>query len=371
MVVMALDHVRDFFHFGAVQGFDPLDFGHTTPAIFLTRLVTHFCAPIFSFLAGFGVSLALARGKSRRKMSGFLVTRGLWLMSLELTLLMWFGWSFKVDLHYYVLATLWALGWSMIALAGLIHLPVRLATVLCVAMIAVHNAFDGVKPETWGAWAWLWQVLHTGGNLTLGSSVQVWVFYPLVPWLALMGLGYGAASYFQLGTDQGRRRLVATGAAMLGTFVLLRLANVYGNLRPWSAQSSPVFTLLSFLDVTKYPPSLDYVLLTIGTGLLLLAVFDRGTPGWTRPLVVFGRVPFFYYLLHIPLIHAVAYATNVFRHGRGDFSVVGGSPPPDAGIGLGATYGVWLAIVLLLYPLCRWFADYKRQHRNATWLTYF
>ncbi|HWA26379.1 MAG TPA: heparan-alpha-glucosaminide N-acetyltransferase domain-containing protein [Lacunisphaera sp.] len=371
MVVMALDHVRDYFHFSAVQGIDPLDLTRTTPAIFLTRLVTHFCAPIFSFLAGLGVYLALKRGKPKGQLSGFLVTRGLWLIFLELTVLMWFGWDFQVNLHLFFFATLWALGWSMIVLAGLIHVPFRWVALFSALLVFGHNAFDGVKPESWGSWGWIWQFLHVSSVIQTKSGFTLFAFYPLIPWLGVMPAGYCFGRLYELDARERQPRLVRLGLGSLALFVLIRASNLYGNLTPWTKQPDPVFTVLSFLDVTKYPPSLCYLLLTLGVGLVLLAGFERWNPRWLQPALVFGRVPFFYYLLHIPLIHGLAWMTNLIRFGHADFGPVHGTPPPAAGFSLLVTYLVWAAVVVLLYPLCRWFAGLKSRRRDLAWLGYF
>ena len=369
MVVMALDHTRDFFHDLSIHGVNPLDFARTTPALFFTRWITHYCAPIFSFLAGTGVYLSVMRGKSKRNLSWFLTTRGLWLIFLELTLFMWFGWQFSIDLHHYTFATLWSLGWSMIALAGLIHLPMWAITTFSLTMIAGHNALDGIKPESWGVWSWLWQVLHTGGGFQTKSGIQFFAFYPLIPWFGIMAAGYCFGTIYQLDATRRRRWLLGLGGGLIAAFVLLRAANAYGNVTPWANQPSPLFTLLSFLDCTKYPPSLCYVLMTLGPGLLLLAWFERGTKAWMQPLLIFGRVPFFYYILHIPFIHGLAYLLNLVRYGRGDFSSLGGTPPSDAGVSLPLTYAVWITVVVILYPACCWFADLKRRRHDA-WLSY-
>jgi uncharacterized membrane protein len=371
MVVMALDHVRDYFHFSAVQGVDPLDLAKTTPAIFLTRLLTHFCAPIFSLLAGISVYLAIKRGKPKGQLSGFLIKRGLWLIFLELTVLTWFGWAFNIDLHLYFLATLWALGWSMIVLAGLIHLPFRAVALFTAVLILGHNAFDGVKPESWGAWHWLWRTLHVSSVFQTQGGFTIFFFYPLVPWLGVMSAGYCLGRLYDLEPGARQRRLWWLGCGSLAAFVALRATNAYGNLTPWTSQPNPGFTVLSFLDVTKYPPSLCYLLLTLGAGLVLLAVFEKWSPRWIQPLLSYGRVPFFYYILHIPLIHGLAYLANVVLFGRGDFSPVGGTPPPAAGFSLAVTYLVWAAVVASLYPACRWFVGLKQRRRDLAWLSYF
>jgi uncharacterized membrane protein len=371
MVVMAIDHVRDYFHFSAVQGVDPLDLARTTPAIFLTRFITHFCAPIFSFLAGISVYLAVKRAKPKRQLSGFLIKRGLWLILLELTVLMWFGWAFKIDLHLYFLATLWALGWSMILLAGLIHLPFRAVAIFSVVLILGHNALDGIKPEAWGAWSWLWRVLHVSSSFETKSGVTIFAFYPLLPWVAVMSAGYCFGRFYDWEAGRRQRWLLGLGCGAIAAFILLRASNLYGNLQPWVSQPRRGFTVLSFLDLTKYPPSLCYLLLTLGAGLVLLALFERWRPRVIQPLLVFGRVPFFYYILHIPLVHGLAYLTNVVRFGRGDFSPVHGTPPPEAGFSLLSTYFVWALVVALLYPACRWFVALKQRRRDLAWLSYF
>ena len=370
MVVMAIDHTRDFFHFSAIQGLNPVDLAHTTPAIFFTRWITHYCAPIFSFLAGTGACFALARGKSQGDLAWFLFTRGLWLIFLELTLLTWFGWQFEVTPHSYTLATLWALGWAMIFLAAILRLPVRVIGWIGVTLIVVHNAFDHVQPESWGAWARLWQVLHAGGNFTVAGRFHFFAFYPLLPWLGVMAVGFAFGSIYQRDPAIRRRQLLTLGAGLITAFVLLRAFNLYGDPSPWSVQGRPLFTVMSFVNVTKYPPSLLYVLMTLGGACLLLAWFERGTPKLLRPLLVYGRVPMFYYLLHIPLIHGLAWIWAMAKFGRADFLIEGNPAPATAGFGLVTVYAVWAAVVIGLYPACKWFAALKRRRHDA-WLSYF
>lgn len=370
MVVMALDHTRDYFHNLSVQGIDPLDLTQTTPALYLTRWITHFCAPLFFFLAGTGVYLSASRGKSKRELSWFLITRGFWLILLELTFVRW-AWNFSYDFNGNWGLVLWALGWSMIVLAALIHLSVRVVVAFGVVMIAGHNAFDSITPASWGGWAWLWHVLHVPGGFNIGPNFNFLAYYSLIPWVGVMAAGYGFGAIIKLAPDARRLWLLRLGLGLTAAFVVLRFTNLYGDPKPWSAQSGSLFTVFSFLDCAKYPPSLLFLLMTLGPGLLLLAFFDRDVPALLKPILVFGRVPFFYYILHLPLIHGLAYATNLFRHGRGDFFAFGGNkPPPDAGFGLLATYAVWISVVIVLYPACRWFADLKRRRRDI-WLSYF
>ena len=369
MVVMALDHTRDYFHDLSLQGVDPLDLARTTPALYFTRWITHFCAPLFSFLAGTGVFLSASRGRPKRELSWFLVTRGLWLIVLEFTFVRW-AWNFSFDLGSNWGLVLWALGWSMIALAALVHLPGWAVTLFGVVLIAGHNALDGITPAGWGDLAWLWHVLHVPGSFSIGTNFTFLAYYPLVPWVGVMAAGYGFGAIFKLGPDARRSWLMRLGLGLTTAFLVLRFSNLYGDPQPWAAQAGGWRTLFSFLDVEKYPPSLSYLLMTLGPGMLLLAAFDRGVPAWLQPVLAFGRVPFFYYILHIPLIHGLAYAMHHFRHGTGNLSAFGGTVPPGAGVGLFLTYVVWALIVIALYPLCRWFAGLKRRRRDA-WLSYF
>jgi uncharacterized membrane protein len=368
MIVMALDHVRDFFHAGALHGQDPLDFATTTPWLFFTRWITHFCAPNFSLVAGIGVALSVVRGKSKSDLSWFLVTRGLWLIFLELTLLMWFGWDFDVHFKSFTFATLWALGWSMIVLAALIRLPVWAVTTFSLVLILGHNAFDGIKPESFGSAAWIWYVLHVSGAYKAGSF-DILAFYPLIPWVGVMSLGYCIGQVYGWEAMHRKKWLLGVGITACVAFVLVRGSNLYGNLSPWSHQATPTFTVFSFLNCTKYPPSLCYLLMTLGPGLIALSLLERPTPRVLRPALVYGRVPFFYYILHIPLIHAVGVLANTLVHSS-SFARKGAGPSADLGFSLPIVYLAWICIVASLYPACCWFADLKRRRRDA-WLSYF
>ena len=375
MVVMALDHTRDFFHSGIFQRIDPLDLKTTTIALFLTRWITHFCAPVFIFLAGTGAFLSGTRGKSKRDLSWFLVTRGAWLIVLELTFIRWAGWTFSFDLHMSGAAVIWAIGWAMIVLAALVHLPLWATTAIGLAMIVGHNAFDGVKPESWGPLGWLWRVLHVRGRIEFAPGYFLGIQYPLIPWIGVMAAGYGFG--WILRRDRAARRTFALrlGIALTLAFVVLRFTNLYGDARPWSSQANPAFTVLSFLDCVKYPPSLCYLLMTLGPALIVLALLDRETSPALKPLLVFGRVPMFYYLLHLPLLHGLAVAVESIRFGSapwlfGNVFRPTSPPPPDAGSSLIGVYVAWFVALLLLYPVCRWFANLKQRRRDA-WLSYF
>jgi uncharacterized membrane protein len=378
MVIMALDHTRDFFHAGAMT-FSPEDLSQTTPILFFTRWVTHICAPVFLFTSGMGAFLRLQRpGATKAQLSRFLWTRGLWLILIELTV-MRLGFNFSFTMQYPVLLlVLWALGISMIALAALIYLPLRVLAGVSVAVILLHNAFDSVQASQFGSLAGVWNALHQPGVVLL-AGVPVIVGYPVMPWVAVMAAGFCAGTIL-LREPQERRRLLTTwGTVLIVAFVVVRAVNVYGDPAPWSSQPSPMFTLLSFLRTTKYPPSLAFLLMTIGPALLLLAWFDRRELDRRHPLVIVGRVPFFYYVTHFWALHLLAACMAWLKYGAASFPYLlapvpsMGGPrdlfPPDFGYSLWVVYLVWVGIVAAVYPLCRWFAGFKARRRDW-WLSY-
>lgn len=362
MVIMALDHVRDFFHTG---GFDPTDLTKTNSALFMTRWITHFCAPVFVFLAGTGAFLSTSRGKTKPQLAWFLLTRGLWLVILELTVIK-FAWTFDYNYHYGLAAlVIWALGWSMIVLAGLIFLPTWSIALFGVVMIATHNLFDGVSGESFGSLSGLWMILHKRSGFEIAPGIEFGVGYPLIPWIGVMAVGYSFGKLLLLESEKRRKLLLALGIGLTLAFIVIRAVNVYGDPSPWAVQDNGLFTFFSFINTTKYPPSLLYLLITLGPGIIALAFFDRlREPGiFARPFLVFGRVPLFYYILHLYLIHALAVVLAWVRYGFA-------SPAPQGyGYGLPVVYLVWLAILVMLYPVCRWFAGVKKRRRDA-WLSY-
>jgi uncharacterized membrane protein len=377
MIIMALDHVRDYFH-NQAQHFAPEDLAQTDGWLFFTRWITHFCAPSFMFLAGTAAWLYASRGRSTSELSRFLWTRGLWLVFLELTIVAWFGWDIGINISDPGLAVIWALGCSMAALAVLVWLPWGVLLALSVGMIALHNTLDGVRPEQFGAAHWFWRLLHIRGPLLPGPEISgIRVGYPLIPWIAVMAAGYCFGRIVELEPDRRRRVLIQLGVGLTAAFVLLRWSNLYGDPVPWTIQPSMALTVVSFLNCQKYPPSLLYLLMTLGPMFLVLAAFERIRVTASNPLLVFGRVPLFYYLLHLPLLHLIAVAIAQGQYGRSAFmlprppSLRGPRPdfPADYGVDLWAVYLVWIAIVLVLYPVCRWYAGVKQRSR-APMLSY-
>jgi uncharacterized membrane protein len=377
MVIMALDHVRDFVHRGAMSG-SPTDPTTTTPVLFLTRWITHLCAPAFMLTAGLGAYLWCRRGRTRRDLSLFLLTRGLWLIVLEVTV-MRLAYTFSFSGEYpLLLVVLWALGGCMVGLAALVGLPLPALTVVCLALIAGHNLFDGVDPARFGAAAGLWNVLHQPGLVPVPGMPTI-VAYPLVPWIAVMALGYCLGPLYLQEPARRQRLLVRSGMAATIGFVLLRALNRYGDPVPWAAGRTAVYTVLSFLNTTKYPPSLAFLLMTLGPVLLALGWLDRRPPRPDHPLVVLGRVPLFYFVLHFYAAHLAAVLLAFTRYGWEARRFVlhpvpsmGGPSalfPPSFGYDLRVVYLVWVLIVAALYPLCRWFGGVKARRRDW-WLGY-
>ena len=374
MVIMALDHTRDFIHSAAMVS-RPEDLATTTPAIFFTRWITHFCAPVFMFCAGIGAFLRLEHGGTKAGLSWFLVTRGLWLILLEVTLVR-LGFFFNFDYSVLFLLVFWVLGLSMVALAVLVHLPYRVLVVVSLGLIALHNLTDGVRAASFGSWAWLWNVLHQQGVIqTPGPAL--FVAYPLLPWIGVMAAGFCFGRVYRLPAAERSRLLIRLGLALTLAFVVLRLINLYGDPAPWGGQTSPIFTLLSFLNTTKYPPSLQFLLMTLGPAIALLGWIDGARPGERNPLLVFGRVPLFYFVVHLPLIHALAILLTWFTYGAQSFLFMPpptlGTPrdlfPPGYGWSLGVTYLVWITAIVILYPACLWLSRLK-QRRRDWWLSY-
>jgi uncharacterized membrane protein len=368
MILMALDHTRDFF---GVPGANPVDLSTTTVPLFFMRWITHFCAPTFFLLTGTGACLARRR-MSTPQLSRFLFTRGLWLIFLELVVTRDLGWQFNFDYRVTPLIVLWALGWAMIALSALVYLPASVVAAFGILMIATHNLLDRVEFKNP-----LWTILHSPGILFSNSKHTVFVPYVLIPWVGVTAVGCSLGLIYRWPAERRRAFLLRLGLAAISLFLVLRAINIYGDPFPWSRQNSAVFTLLSFVNTTKYPPSLLFLLMTLGPALLLLWAIDSATPTGLRPALIFGKVPMFYYLLHIPLIHLLAIAVCYARYGhiywmfqspRLPFFPF--TPPPGWGYPLTVVYVLWAVVVISLYPLCRWFAHVRRR-RSDWWLSYF
>lgn len=374
MIIMALDHTRDYFHNSAFL-FNPEDLTQTNPVLFFTRWITHFCAPVFVFLAGTSAYLYGAK-RTTKELSIFLFTRGLWLVFVELFVLILIK-TFNPSFHFIHVQVIWVIGISMIVLSALIFSKWSFILLTGIVLIAAHNLLDGVHVPGNNGLSLLWSLLHEPGRFTFGPFT-VSVLYPLLPWIGTMALGYCAGTLFARGFDPAKRKkiLLWLGSGAIFLFIILRSGNVYGEAAHWSAQKNTVFTILSFLNVTKYPPSLLYILMTLGPALIVLALTERPLNALTEKISVFGRVPMFYYLSHFLLIHLLAVIGAVILGYQWSDMILAGrvnAEPQLKGYGfdLPVVYAVWASVILVLYPLCKWFDRYKRTHlpRNK-WLSY-
>jgi uncharacterized membrane protein len=366
MILMALDHTRDYF---GTFGANPTAIATTTVPLFLTRWITHLCAPVFFLLTGTGAGLARA-SRSTSELSRYLIVRGLLLIVLELTVIRCLAYQFNFDYQVTLLLVIWALGWAMIFLGLIVFLPVPAIATIGLILILGHNALDSVK---WNNA--LWYILHRPGFVLQGERT-VFAAYPLIPWLGVTAVGYALARVYAWEPERRRRFLLVGGLTAVAAFVLLRAGNIYGDPVPWSTQRSTTFTVLSFLNATKYPPSLLFLLMTLGPALLILRWIDSGTPRLLRRTITYGRAPFFYYFIHFALIHWLATLVCLLRFGSARWMVQSPTlaqypftPPPGWGFSLPVVYGVWILVVLALYWPCRKVGELKATGRYR-WLSY-
>jgi uncharacterized membrane protein len=373
MLLMALDHTRDFFSSAMVDPADPL---RSWPTLFATRWITHLCAPGFIALAGTSAYLQRARGKTPAHLTTFLATRGLWLIFLDLTVIS-FAWSFTLRAPY--LQVIWAIGGSMIALALLQRFPTSVVAVTGAAITLFHNLLDPIRSDKLDRAAPAWTLLHQPGFLRSHGKPIALVAYPLLPWIGVMCLGYAFGAWVVASPAFRRKASTALGIAFLAAFVLVRSANSYGDVHRWHPLPTTRQNIMDFLAVEKYPPSLQYVLVTLGLLLLLYVLLDvcvsrTWAPKLRAFVEIYGRVPFFYYVLHIYLIHGVALLRTHLQHGDWRLWV---NPrliwyeevPPGWGFSLPVVYLIWLAVVLFLFYPCLWFGHIKTKYK-LWWLSY-
>lgn len=374
MIIMAIDHTRDYFHADAFL-YDPTDLTRTSVPLFFTRWITHYCAPIFIFLAG--TSAFLYGNKTGQKgLSFFLWTRGVWLLVVEVIILSFFK-TFNPAFSYTTLQVIWAIGICMIVLSGLVFLPRRVILLIGLLLVCGHNLLDGVHVPGDGPGAFLWSALHDPHNFHYGHFLFS-MKYPVLPWIGVMALGYYCGRWFTPETDPAKRRLllILLGVGAVELFVILRWIDVYGDASHWFSQKNFIFTLMSFLNVTKYPPSLLYILMTLGPALIFLAFAERPLRWLGSRIATLGRVAMFYYLAHFLLLHILAMGGALLEGYRLRDMIltvpVYTSPALKAyGFSLGTTYLVWISVVLILYPLCKWYDRYKRANvAKKKWLSY-
>ena len=373
MVLMALDHVRDYFHFD-VAIHNPTDIETTTPFLFFTRFITHFCAPVFVFLAGTSAFL-YGSNKTKPKLFIFLFTRGIWLIILEI-ILNSLNWTFDLSYSFVVLQVIWAIGTSMVCLSFLVFLPRKLIAIIGFILISGHNILDNITMQGSSLKSVIWYMLHQANGITVGDKF-IYFAYPVIPWIGLIALGYCLGSLFTKGYSLEKRKkwLLCFGIGAIILFFIIRGINSYGDLVPWSHQETSTKTILSFFNVTKYPPSLSYLLITIGPSLLFLYCIENVKNRISNFFLVFGRVPLFYYFLHVFVIHTTAIIGIILYNDNGMellLSIHGNHLPGLAkyGYSLFTTYFVWIAIVMLLYIPCKKYMIYKANNKDKWWLSY-
>lgn len=373
MIIMALDHTRDYFHETAMTA-DPLNPATTTPALYFTRWITHFCAPLFVFLSGVSAYLASLK-RTKKEASLFLITRGLWLMLMDITIVT-LGITFNLGFNAFLLQVIWAIGASMVLL-GFLSLTSR-KVVLTAGLLIVfgHNLLDYASLPTTGAWANVLSVLvRFPAVIPIDDNHTILALYAIIPWTGVMCVGYGIGHWFGKDFLPKNRKtlLLAIGAAAIVLFILLRLLNLYGNPTPWTKGDGFMYNLFTFLNTSKYPPSLQYLCMTIGPGLIVLALLENVRSKFADILSVYGKVPFFYYILHFYLLHLILtvifFASGFTQYTDSRLFFPLHFRPLTFGYGLPVTYAIWLAVVIALYLPCRWFSRYKATHRQW-WLSY-
>lgn len=370
MVIMALDHVRDYFHYSAFM-FDPADPTQSNLPIFFTRFITHFCAPIFCFLAGTSAFM-VGKRKSKNELSSFLLKRGIWLVFIEMTIVN-FAWYFDIYFKNPGLLVIWSLGISMIVLAVIVHLPRKFILLFSLLPILGHNLLDTVHVNG----NVLWAILHEYATFKLSDGVNFAVAYPIIPWISVMSLGYYFGAFYDKSYDDEKRKRLFNiiGISAIVVFVILRFSNLYGDPILYKDYETTTSDLISFLNPSKYPPSLLFLLMTLGTAFLFLANSEKVKGKVVDFFCTFGRVPFFYYILHLYLIHLIALIFAELSGFGWRIMILDGwvtETPTLKGYGfpLWVVYAVWIFAIVLLYPVCKKFDVYKQAHKDKWWLSY-
>lgn len=376
MILMALDHLRPYFHFESMI-FDPANLERTTPGFFATRFITHLCAPTFILLAGTSIYFVRQR-KSVKETSIFLLTRGAWLILLQMTLIR-FGWNFDPLFHYNSSTIISTIGFCMIGLAALIHLPFRVILGFGLVLVAGHNLLDNIHPSAGSSWEVLWSFLHGKKLYVLGGDYKFNFLYPFIPWVGVMALGYCLGRWYEADFTLAKRKslLIGLGTSILALSLFLRWANGYGDPVPWSLQNEQSMTIVSFFNITKYPPSLVFLCCTLGIALIILGLLEGKNLKPYTPVVVFGKVALFYYVLHIYVIHLLAFVTVVLSGYPWQTMIFIGSHESTSallkgkfGFSLGVVYLIWVFVILMLYPICKYWQSFKTRNKSKWWVSY-
>jgi len=374
MIIMALDHVRDYFHYGSFF-VDPTNLDTTTPILFFTRFITHYCAPVFIFLAGTSAFLYGTK-TTKKQLSFFLFTRGLWLVILEI-IVNNLIWTFDLTYSFPIFQVIWAIGFSMIVLSALVRLPYKAILVIGVLLVVGHNLLDSITMQGANVKSIIWYILHQKTRLVLSPNLMIAFAYPIIPWIGVISLGYCFGKLYKTNFNAIKRKqyLLRFGLGATILFFVIRSINIYGDLIPWTAQKNITYTILSFFNVTKYPPSLAYILITLGPALLFLYAIERSKNKLTDFFLVFGRVPLMYYFLHVLVIHLLAIIGILIFGGEWSYMILTADVFTNArlldyGYSLTVVYLVWIGVVLLLYPISKKYMIYKSKNKDKWWLSY-
>lgn len=372
MVIMALDHIRDLMHIPSLTQ-NPTDLTTTTAGIFLTRWITHLCAPTFVFLSGASAYISFKNSNNLAESKRFLLSRGIWLIVLEFTVINFALW-FDIHFRILMLQVICAIGVGLVVIAFLLKIAPRNIGIAGLVIIFSHNLLQGIGFPKYPALNFASSVLFAPNFFQVTPNFAFLVGYPLIPWLGIMLLGYGFGHFFAIPDEKRKKLFLQFGGGALLLFVLIRFINIYGDPAPWSAQKTPLFTFFSFINVTKYPPSLLYTLVTLGIMFLVLSFTDGVKNKFIDIFSVYGKVPLFYYLIHWYLVHSIM-VIMLFLQGFGikdlnfaPFSF--GRPQTGSGVELSIIYAIWLGVAIILYPLCLWYGKYKAKHRDNKWLRY-
>jgi uncharacterized membrane protein len=372
IILMAVDHIRDMW---ALEPFAPENIAETTPGYFFTRWITHFCAPVFVFLAGTSIYLYLQKVKDKKLVSSFLVKRGIWLILIEVVIINW-AWSWKMlwNSWGFFLQVIWAIGVAMIAMALLIRLSNKILFAISILIIAGHNLLNFIVPKDLETFDWFWKIFHEQGwiSFTSDNSFGMYIVYPILPWIGVMAAGFVFGQVMLWSPERRIKLLWRLGLGCILLFIVLRFTNIYGDTGVWETQKSGLYTLMDFLNVQKYPPSLLFLLMTLGPSFLLLLLFEKWKTKIFDFLKVFGRVPFFFYILHFPVIHFSSMLYYRITEGAWFDLANSGGPknwPEYYQPSLLRLYLVWIAIVIFFYFLCKWYNDYKSR-KDYWWLKY-
>lgn len=372
MIIMALDHVRDFMHTTALTQ-SPTNLLTTTPGLFLTRWITYLCAPTFVFLSGTSAYIYLKRNNDFAGTKKYLLSRGIWLLILEFTIINFSLW-FDIRFRFLIQEVISVIGIGFIVLSFLLKINSRIIGITGLVILFGHNLLQGVSFPNGGVSNVIFSVLFRPNVFTVSPNFTFFVAYPVIPWLGILLTGFGSGQFFELATEKRKRLFEQIGLAALVLFCLVRYINIYGDPSKWAVQKSALFTVLSFVNVTKYPPSLLFVLLFFGLMFIVLAISDKTKNRFTEILSVYGKVPLFYFVLHLYLIHSVMFIM-LYTQGFalkdlqfGPFS--NGSPKAGSGVELPVVYLIWIAVVVVLYPLCKMYGKYKMANRQNKLLHY-